>query len=103
MDISKIDVDIAIESMKNDKLSGPDTISIEPIKCGGDRLKERIWHLIDRVVQCCKTPKEWKISHISSIYKKGDRRDPKIYRYLKQIITKETIKRLHWETRWKSK
>ena len=41
MDISKID--IAIESMKNGKSSGP----VELIKYGRDRLKERIRKLID--------------------------------------------------------
>ena len=80
MDISKIDIDIAIESMKNGISSGPGGKSVELIKYGGTRLKEIIRHLIDRVIKYCKIPKEWKLSHISSIYKKGDRRDLKNYR-----------------------
>ena len=103
MDISKIDIDIAIESMKNGKSSGPGGISVELIKYGGDRLKERIRKLIDRVIKCCKIPKEWKISHISSIYKKGDRRDPKNYRgisvngTLSRLFSKVLQKRLQKE------
>ena len=80
MDISKIDIDIAIESMKNCKSSGLGGISVELVTYGGGRLKERIRNLIDRVVQCCKIPRKWKIYHISSIYKKWYKKDPKSYR-----------------------
>ena len=55
------------------KSSGPGRISVDLIKRSGNRLRERI---SDRVV-LCRLPKQWKKSHISSIYKKGDRRDPK--------------------------
>ena len=90
MDISKIDIDIAIESMKHGKSS------VELIKYGGDRLKERIRNLIDRVIKCCKIPKEWKIS----IYKNGDGRKPKNYRgisvngTLSRLFSKVLQKRL---------
>ena len=57
-DISKIDLDIAIESMNNDKSSGSVSISVELIKYGGGRPKERIRNLIDRVIKCCKLPNE---------------------------------------------
>ena len=56
MNISKIDLDIAIESMKNGKLSGPARISVELIKYGGDRLRGRAGNVIGRVVRCSKTP-----------------------------------------------
>ena len=81
---------------------------VELIKYGEDRLKEIIRKLIDRVIKCCIIPKEWKISHISSIYKKGDRRDPKYYRgisvngtlirlfskVLQNILQKECIEKI---------
>ena len=107
MDISIID--IAIESMKNGKSLGPGGISIELINYGGVRLKERIRNLIDRVVKFYKIPKEWKISHISSICKKGERRDAQndrginvngtLSRLFSQNITKEITKRRYLETR----
>ena len=83
MDISIIDIDIAIECMKNGKSSGPGGMLVKLIKYGGDRLNERIRSWIERVIKCCKIPKEWKIYHISSIYKKGDRRDRKHYRRIR--------------------
>ena len=36
------------------------------IKYGRDRLIGRRRNLIDRVVKCCKIPKEWKISHFKN-------------------------------------
>ena len=80
--------------MKNGKPSG------ELVIGGGDRLKERIRNLIDRVINCCKIPKEWKISHIPSIYKKGDRKDSETYRgisvngTLSRLFSKVLQKRL---------
>jgi Reverse transcriptase (RNA-dependent DNA polymerase). len=61
------------------------------MKYGGHRLREKICNLNDRVVQCSKTPKEWKISHISPIYKKGDKQEPKNYR---GISVNDTLNRL---------
>ena len=60
------------------------------------------------MIKCCKISKEWKISHISSIYKKGDRRDPKNHRgisvngtlsrlftkILQKILQKECIEKI---------
>jgi hypothetical protein len=89
--------------MKNGKSSGPGGISVELIKYGGDRFRERIQNLIDRVKQRCKIPKKWKISHISSIYKKGDRRDHRNYRgisvngTLSRLFSKILQKRLQKE------
>ena len=42
---------MAILSMNNGKISGVDEISIQ-IKYDGDRLRERVSHLIDRVLRC---------------------------------------------------
>ena len=42
MDISKIDIDITIESMKNGKSLGPGGVSVELIKYVGHRLKEKL-------------------------------------------------------------
>ena len=39
-------IDITIESMKNGKWSGPGGISVELIKYGGDRFRERIQFLL---------------------------------------------------------
>ena len=60
--------------MKSDKSSIPSEIFrlVELIRYGGDRLRERTRNLIESVIRCCKIPKEWNISHIYSIYKKGD-------------------------------
>jgi hypothetical protein len=52
MEISKIDLDSAIESIKNGKSSVSGGMLVKIIKFGGYRLRERIWNLIDRVL-CC--------------------------------------------------
>ena len=62
-----------MESIKSGKSSGLSGRSVEIIKYGGDRMRKRIRNLIDRMICCSKMPKEWKTTHISSIFKIGDR------------------------------
>ena len=68
---------MAILSMNNGKISGVDEISIQ-IKYDGDRLRERVSHLIDRVLRCWRILNEQKISQISSINKKETDDIPKL-------------------------
>ena len=60
-------------------------------------------NVIDRVVKCCKTQKEWKVKgcktlkewkvfNISSIHKNGDRRDTKNYRLFSKMLQKRRQK-----------
>ena len=59
--------------MKNGTSSGG--VSVELIKYGRDRLKERIRNLIDRVVKCCKNTKGMEdISHFFNIQERRQKR-----------------------------
>ena len=67
------------------------------------RLKERTENVIEYAVWCCKIPKEWKISHISSIYKERNKTNPKNFRgisvkvILSRLFSKILQKRLQKE------
>jgi hypothetical protein len=77
-----VDIEIAIKSLKNGKSPGPGMITNELVKAGPQSLMVRIMNLFNTCIINKRTPQEWKISHIVSIYKKGDRKDVQNYRGL---------------------
>lgn len=70
----------ALSTMKNGRSPGPGNIARELLKYGGNHLLERITNLMNMVCYQIKIPTEWKVSHIVSIFKKGNRKDPNCYR-----------------------
>lgn len=80
-----------LAEMKNGRAPGPGDIPAELIKYGGLVLTERLRYLMNLCLRKHKTPKEWKESIISSVFKKGDRKDPNNYR---GISVTATISRL---------
>ena len=79
----EIDVNLvkkAIMRMKNGRAAGPGNIPVELIKCGGKKLWEMMTILFNKIINGGKIPEEWKIAIISSIHKKGDKRNCENYR-----------------------
>jgi hypothetical protein len=63
--------------MKNGRAAGPGDIAIELIKGGGQKLLEMIAILLNKIINAEKEPKEWKVTNIKSIHKKGDKKKKK--------------------------
>ena len=73
---------IQLNKMKNGRSSGPGNINIELVKYGGKKLQYRLTNLMNACCEQLQIPQEWKISFITSIFKKGNKRDPNCYRGL---------------------
>jgi hypothetical protein len=73
------DIEIAIESVRNNKASDKDNICIELYKKGGQILINKL-HSINKMIQIEeKVPKEWKTNIRAPIYKnKGDKLQSKL-------------------------
>ncbi|XP_030765674.1 uncharacterized protein LOC115889741 [Sitophilus oryzae] len=80
--ISIEEVNQALVSMKNGRALGPGGIMAEMLKYGGECLITEITNLMQMCVDRNKIPNEWKLAYITSIYKKGNRKDPNNYRGL---------------------
>ncbi|KAF2896714.1 hypothetical protein ILUMI_09461 [Ignelater luminosus] len=81
------EIQICIKEMKTGKLPGPGDIMVELIKNRGRALTERIRQLMNGCMKQHKVPEEWKIGYISSLYKKGNRKDLNKYRGLSVTST----------------
>jgi hypothetical protein len=68
-----LEVELAIEKLKNHKLSGIDQISAELIKAGNRTIRCAIHKLIIAIWKKEKLPEEWKESVIVPIHKKEDK------------------------------
>ena len=62
-----------MRNLKNNKVAGTDWIYPELIKCGGNKLLNKIYELVRRIWGEERIPEEWKETIIVCIYKKGDR------------------------------
>ena len=70
---SILDIEIAIQSMSNNKSPGTDNISAELYKNGGKQLIKKVHTLIKGIWTEEKVPIDWKTNIIVPIYKnKGD-------------------------------
>ena len=76
-----------IMRMKNGRAAGPGDIPIELIKSGRQKLLEMITILLNKIINGEKVPEEWKVAIITSIHKKGDKRECKNYRGISVINT----------------
>jgi len=70
----------ALRKMKNNKAPGPGDLPIELIKHATTRVLELFCIIFNKCLTGDSIPKEWKISHIMSIYKKGNRNECSNYR-----------------------
>lgn len=104
--ISSIEVRKAAQEMKNKKAAGPGNISSELIKYGPSILWEKLANLFNKfMLEGQEIPQDLRLSHISSIFKKGDKKNCNNYRgisvtsslgrlygrLLKQRIEKEMV------------
>lgn len=85
--ITPEEVKKALGNMKNRKSPGPGGIYVELIKAAPGVLIEVLAHLFSKCLQGCEPPDEWKRAVITSIFKKGNRRDCKNYRGISVICT----------------
>ena len=80
--ITENEVYDSINSLKNNKTSGPDGILNEMLKCGKYYLVKPIIKLFNLILNKTTVPKEWKKGYLTVIYKSGDINLPGNYRGL---------------------
>ena len=85
--ISSIEVHQAVKRMKNGKAPGLGILSVELIKAAPSILFEAIGKICDKCVREDMVPNEWKKAIITSIFKKGDRRNCNNYRGISVLPT----------------
>ena len=80
--ISEKELYESINSLKNNKTSGPDGILNEMLKCGKYYLVKPIVKLFNLILSDALVPKEWKKGYLKVIHKSGDINLPGNYRGL---------------------
>lgn len=84
---SREDVISAINSLKNNKAPGNDSLSAELFKAGGSSLVDHLNKLVERCWSEEKLPNEWKMGVICPIFKKGCKLECKNYRGISLLPT----------------
>lgn len=92
------EVKSAIGKLKSGKAAGADNIAPELLKHGGDRLAQVVWHLVTKVWQCEKAPRDWKDAVIVPLFKKKDPKDCANYRGISLLsVTGKVYSRILFE------
>ena len=73
-EISADDVQLAVAKLKNRKSPGPDEITNEMLKYGGETLCAELALLFNKILENGEVPESWKHSFTIPIFKKGDRK-----------------------------
>ncbi|KAG7311380.1 hypothetical protein JYU34_002422 [Plutella xylostella] len=76
----KSEIRNAISNLKNKKATGSDKITNETLKCYMEELIEPIQVIFNNILTTGKIPKQWNVSTITLLHKKGSRRDINQYR-----------------------
>ncbi|CAG7718362.1 unnamed protein product, partial [Allacma fusca] len=74
------EIDLVIKKLKYGKAADPNGITNEQIKYGGEKLRENLLILFNKILEKQQTPSSWKNSNIILIFKKGDRKKIENYR-----------------------
>lgn len=82
----------AVRRLRNGKSSGPEGIYSELIKYGTPKLVSIIPKMFNQCLKGHPIPEMWKLAYISSVHKRGNRKDPKNYR---GISVTNTLSRLY--------
>ena len=77
---SIVEVEKAIQSLKNNKACGMDKISAETLKAGGEPMRQLLLTIINVAWSEGNTPQDWSKGLITPVYKMGDKLDPSNYR-----------------------
>ena len=84
--ISLDEIRSALKGMKNNKSAGPDSIPIETIKAGGERLLDWLRVMFNEALESGVVPEDWSHSYVCPIFKgKGDPAECKNYRGISLI------------------
>lgn len=71
----------ALNTMKNGKAPGPGDIPIELVKYGPSILLERLAEIFNKcMLEGCEIPMDWNVAYLSSIHKKGSKKECGNYR-----------------------
>ena len=80
VEVSEERVRKAVRELKNGKSYGPEGVYTEMLKHGTDKLIKMLTWVINRCLNGEETPQQWKVAYISSIHKKGSKKDCSNYR-----------------------
>jgi len=69
-----------VRELKNVKSCGPKGVYAEMLKHGTDKLIKMLTWVIDRCLNGEEAAQQWKVAYISSIHKKGSKKDCSNYR-----------------------
>ena len=101
IEVREDEVEAALKSMKNGKSPGPDNITAEVLKCGGETIIKIIAQLFTKCLRTNTVPSSWKNANIIILHKKGDTKDLTNYRPISllshtyKLFTKIITKRLN--------
>lgn len=87
-EITKTEIEKSIKKMKNGKSPGPGGLPIELLKHAPDSLIDILQVIFNKcLIGGEEPPKEWKLAHLTSIHKKGSKKECKNYRGISVIAT----------------
>ncbi|KAH7701151.1 protein F43G9.7, partial [Aphelenchoides avenae] len=95
--VTGTEIEEALKRFKNEKAPGPDGITAEMLKAGGERLWDQLAKFFTTCMRMKRIPLKWKESRTVLLYKKGDPNDVKNYRpicllpVIYKLFTKERI------------
>lgn len=69
---NRLDIEIAIQNLKNNKSPGEDNLQAELFKYGGEEIQNKLYELISKIWEEERMPDEWKRGMICPLFKKGD-------------------------------
>ena len=75
VEISEERVRKAVRELKNGKSCGPEGVHVEMLKHGTDKLTKMLTWVINRFLNGEETQQQWQVAYISSIHKKGSKKD----------------------------
>ena len=71
--VLRIELDYALNKLKSNKAPGPDAITSEMLKCGGEKLRNSLLKIANLVIAGhAKVPNQFNTSEIIVLFKKGD-------------------------------
>ncbi len=79
-DFIESEIRTIVQNLKNNKAPGHDQINNESVRYGGRPMIKKLTQLFNKILKEQKVPKDWKLSDIILIHKKGDKHKIENYR-----------------------